>query len=272
MTDVDTLSALVERSRIILGVCPPHAATELARAVAGHRIFRCLCGRQRRVSGHRPGRPADRRGGRGVFCRRRNHRPAGPDARDDPPVSVRLRVCAGGGLLSPRPARGVCPRRPARGSFGTQDGIRGLDQGVGRPADRDPDPDHQRGSRRGADPRVGPVAGRVAQTVRPARCGPTPERRGVSAAKMEEIADTFAAAGLPGRLPPRSGRSLSADDRLQGRGASPHGRKRPRPGSWQERTAARSPPRAEPFHIRGNAGDGARRPFGESPRRSTLEP
>ena len=37
LADVDTLSALVERSRIILGVCPPHAATELARAVAGHR-------------------------------------------------------------------------------------------------------------------------------------------------------------------------------------------------------------------------------------------
>ena len=38
LTDVRSLSALVERSRIILGVCPPHAATELARAVAGHRF------------------------------------------------------------------------------------------------------------------------------------------------------------------------------------------------------------------------------------------
>ena len=35
LTDVETLSSLVERSRIILGVCPPHAATEVARAVAG---------------------------------------------------------------------------------------------------------------------------------------------------------------------------------------------------------------------------------------------
>ena len=35
LTDVQTLSSLVERSRIILGVCPPHAATGLARAVAG---------------------------------------------------------------------------------------------------------------------------------------------------------------------------------------------------------------------------------------------
>ena len=34
LTDVDTLSALVERSRIVLGVCPPHAAVEVARAVA----------------------------------------------------------------------------------------------------------------------------------------------------------------------------------------------------------------------------------------------
>ena len=38
LTDVETLSALVERSRIILGVCPPHAATEVARAVAGQRF------------------------------------------------------------------------------------------------------------------------------------------------------------------------------------------------------------------------------------------
>lgn len=38
LTDVETLSALVERSRIILGVCPPHAATEVARAVAGRRF------------------------------------------------------------------------------------------------------------------------------------------------------------------------------------------------------------------------------------------
>ena len=35
LTDVQTLASLVERSRIVLGVCPPHAATDLARAVAG---------------------------------------------------------------------------------------------------------------------------------------------------------------------------------------------------------------------------------------------
>ena len=38
LTDVNTLSALVAHSHIILGVCPPHAATELARAVAGQRF------------------------------------------------------------------------------------------------------------------------------------------------------------------------------------------------------------------------------------------
>ena len=38
LTDVDTLSAVVGRSRIILGVCPPHAAVDLARDVAGHRF------------------------------------------------------------------------------------------------------------------------------------------------------------------------------------------------------------------------------------------
>ena len=38
LTDVETLSSLVGRSRIILGVCPPHAAIELARAVAGQRF------------------------------------------------------------------------------------------------------------------------------------------------------------------------------------------------------------------------------------------
>ena len=34
LTDAGSLSALVERSRIVLSVCPPHAAAELARAVA----------------------------------------------------------------------------------------------------------------------------------------------------------------------------------------------------------------------------------------------
>jgi 3-hydroxyisobutyrate dehydrogenase-like beta-hydroxyacid dehydrogenase len=34
LTDVGSLPALVEHSRVILSVCPPHAATELARAVA----------------------------------------------------------------------------------------------------------------------------------------------------------------------------------------------------------------------------------------------
>ena len=38
LTDVDTLSALVAHSHIVLSVCPPHAATELARAVAGQRF------------------------------------------------------------------------------------------------------------------------------------------------------------------------------------------------------------------------------------------
>ena len=38
LTDVDTLSALVADSHILLSVCPPHAATELARAVAGQRF------------------------------------------------------------------------------------------------------------------------------------------------------------------------------------------------------------------------------------------
>ena len=38
LTDVDALAALVERSRIVISVCPPHAAAELARAVAGQRF------------------------------------------------------------------------------------------------------------------------------------------------------------------------------------------------------------------------------------------
>ena len=38
LTDVGSLSAVVENSRIILGICPPHAATELSRAVAEQRF------------------------------------------------------------------------------------------------------------------------------------------------------------------------------------------------------------------------------------------
>ena len=38
LTDVGTSAALVEHSRIIISVCPPHAAAELARGVAGQRF------------------------------------------------------------------------------------------------------------------------------------------------------------------------------------------------------------------------------------------
>ena len=38
LTDVGSLPAVVEHSHIILSVCPPHAATELARAVAAQRF------------------------------------------------------------------------------------------------------------------------------------------------------------------------------------------------------------------------------------------
>ena len=38
LTDVGSLPSVVEHSHIILSVCPPHAATELARAVAGQRF------------------------------------------------------------------------------------------------------------------------------------------------------------------------------------------------------------------------------------------
>ena len=38
LTDADSLPALVERSRVILSVCPPHAAAEVARAVAEQRF------------------------------------------------------------------------------------------------------------------------------------------------------------------------------------------------------------------------------------------
>ena len=39
LTDVGSLPALVEHSDIILSVCPPHAATELARTVAGQHFL-----------------------------------------------------------------------------------------------------------------------------------------------------------------------------------------------------------------------------------------
>ena len=38
LIDVESLSSLVERSHIILGVCPPHAATDVARTIAGQRF------------------------------------------------------------------------------------------------------------------------------------------------------------------------------------------------------------------------------------------
>ena len=85
LEDVETVAALVGKSDVVLAVCPPHAALDVARAVAGH-AFRGLY-----VDGNAvapttvAGDRQDRGGRRRDLRRRRHHRPA-----PDKPGTTRL--------------------------------------------------------------------------------------------------------------------------------------------------------------------------------------
>ena len=139
LTDVNTLSALVRQVRIIISVCPPHAAVGLARAVAGHH-FSGVYGDANAVS---PATAGDVRriveAGGASFV---DGGIIGPPART--PGTTRLYLS---GVESERVA--VCFRRgpleacvldgPPGSGFRAQDDLCGVDQGVGRPADRHQD-------------------------------------------------------------------------------------------------------------------------------------
>ena len=90
LEDAGTVAALVGASDVVLSVCPPHAALDVARSVAGP-LPRPLRGRQRGGAGHRAHDRPDRRGGRRHLRGRRHHRPATRQARYAPGSTCRAR-------------------------------------------------------------------------------------------------------------------------------------------------------------------------------------
>ncbi len=150
---------LVAKSSVILSICPPHAALDVARQVADAGYAGLLRRRQRDLGrDRRAGRRHRHRGGRHLR-RRRDHRPAAGGRRAHPPLPVRPAGRRGPRPLQPLPARRTHRRRPAVRGVDGQDGLRRLDQGQLSPAARGPRP--RQGGRRRAD-----AAGRVVRCPR----------------------------------------------------------------------------------------------------------
>ena len=197
LDDAGTVAALAAASDVVLSVCPPHGALDIAREVAAAG-FRGLY-----VDGN-----ADRAGHRADDRRHRARRPAPPtwtaasSARrptSPAPRGSTSRAPAAerdrGALRAGAAGGGRADRRP-HGGLGHQDGVRGVDEGL-------PGADHERaraGRRRGVDEAL------LAEWV---RSQPDLPKRSENAARgtarkawrwvgeMDEIAATFAAAGLP---------------------------------------------------------------------------
>ena len=151
LRDVGSVDELSRRSELIVSVCPPDAALDVARSVSG---FEGIFVDVNAVS------PAT---ARAVAARdrdwwwpvrgRRDRRPAPVVARDDPSVPVWTRGAGRGGPV--RQHGGGCQGRlgPARSRLRVEDGLRRVDQGHGGIAARDPRPGP--GAGRGSSPAGG---------------------------------------------------------------------------------------------------------------------
>ena len=215
-----TFDRLVAKSSVILSICPPHAALDVARQVAeaGYAGLyvdanAISVATAEQVAGHR------HRGGRGLR-RRRDHRPAAGGRRAHPPLPVRPAGRRGPCPVQPLPARRPHRRGPAvRGLVG-QDGLRRLDQGQLGPAARGARP--RPGGRRRAD-----AAGRVAAV-------PAGPRRPVGALGLGG-----------GRQGLALGRRDGGDRRLHGRGGpARRASTRPPPTSTTAPPGPNQPPAA----------------------------
>ncbi len=190
---------LARRAGIILSVCPPHAALEVARAVAAAGFTGTYVDANAISPGTAAPGAGDRRGGRGRLRGRRDHRPpAVPGARGGGqpgrhPAVPGGRTCgrgrgrprrAGSGpLRGHRADPGNSPQRqPGRG-LGPQDGLRLLDQGQRRAAAGRPGAGPGRGGGRTACWPSGRCPSRAWAAGRWGRPGPPRPRAGAGWAR-----------------------------------------------------------------------------------------
>ena len=180
--DTGTVAALAGEAELILSICPPHAALDVARDVEG---FHGVYVDANAIS------PRTRRRDRGAASalRRRRHRGRAAAGAGNDVVPLGLRRRRGRGAVRRVGARGGCRRERVGAEDGLRRVVEGDDRAVARHPARSPATSASRrtgGSRRPRSPSGLPRAEHAAATKGWRWVG-----------EMEEIADTFAAAGQP---------------------------------------------------------------------------
>ena len=183
LEDAGTLNALVAASEVILSVCPPHAALDVAAAVAA-RHFRGVY-----VDGNAVA-PATARSlarvvqAAGADLRgRRHHRPAPRQARHHPAVPVRPRRRAGAAAVRGRAAGGGRPLRRPHRRLGHQDGLRRVDEGLAGAPHGGASAGHGRGRGRAAGGASGCARSPTCPSARRTPPRAPPARRGGGSAR-----------------------------------------------------------------------------------------
>jgi hypothetical protein len=136
LEDLDTLAAVVAASEVVLSVCPPGSAVDVARLVAAER-FQGLY-----VDANAVAPDTARRVGEIVTAAGAvlvDGGIIGPPPRQDrkhAPLPLRAACRRGGGPLQGHRARGHRAAGRHRGRLGPQDGVRRMDEGLERAPDR----------------------------------------------------------------------------------------------------------------------------------------
>ena len=233
LEDLGTLAAVVAASDVILSVCPPGSAMDVARLVAAAAVRRALRRRECRRPGDRAPRGGDRGRRRGRAGRRRHHRPAAPRRRDDPALPRRS---AGRGGREPVQGQRPRGRRDAgrrRHGLGSQDGVRRVDEGLERSAHRRARARDPRGGRRRAPRRVGALPARPWRRARSPRSPPTRRRPGGSSARWRRSRRRSPPRGCRPGSTRRAPRSMAVSTATRTR------RRRRRSPRWPRRSAPR---------------------------------
>ena len=204
LEDVGTVEELGRRSDVILSLCPPHAAVDVARSLpafagiyvdanaispATARTLATLVGRY--VDGGVIGSPPRERG-------------------DDAPLPVgRQRRRPSRRLFARHDRRRACDLRGSDGGIGAQDGLRRVDEGHGGPPARGSRRRARRRGRAGTAGRMEHVAAAAAGSIR--RGGSLGARQGLAVGRRDgRDRRDVRCRGSAGRLSPRGRGDLPA--------------------------------------------------------------
>ena len=198
LEDLGALAAVVAASDVILSVCPPGSATDVARLVAAARFG----GLYVDANAVAPATARARRGDRRRGGRRASSTAASSARRPARPATTRLYLAGprAGEVAEPvqgERARGHRDAGRRRHGLGPQDGLRRVDEGLERPPPRRAGAGHPRGRGRRRSAPSGSARSPVSAPARRRPSPPTRGRPGASSARWRRSRATFAAAGLP---------------------------------------------------------------------------